>query len=84
VDSNIEKVSAFEAKTRLSELLRETEKGGSFRILRRGKEVARLIPPSKDDEKQDSKQVLSSFRKIRGRVSGKIKIREWIEEGRRF
>ena len=84
MDCNIEKVSAFEAKTRLSELLRETEKGVSFRILRRGKEVARLIPPSKDDEKQDSKQVLSSFRKIRDRVPGKMKIREWIEEGRRF
>ncbi len=82
--SNIKKVSAFEAKTRLSELLRETEKGGSFRILRRGKEVARLIPPSKDEEKHDSKQVLSSFRKIRGCVPGKVKIREWIEEGRRF
>lgn len=84
MDCNMEKVSAFEAKTRLSELLRETERGGSFRILRRGKEVARLIPPSKDDEKRDFKQVLSSFRKIRGRVPGKIKIREWIEEGRRF
>jgi prevent-host-death family protein len=84
VDSNIEKVSAFEAKTRLSELLRETEKGVSFRILRRGKEVARLIPPSKDGEKQDSKQVLSSFRKIRDRVPGKMKVRDLIEEGRRF
>ena len=84
MDSNSEKVSAFEAKTRLSELLRETEKGMSFRILRRGKEVARLIPPSKEDKKQDLKQVLISFREIRGRIPGKIKIRELIEEGRRF
>ena len=84
MDSNTEKVSAFEAKTRLSELLRETEKGMSFRILRRGKEVARLIPPSKEDKKQDLKQVLTSFQKVRGRVPGKIKIRELIEEGRRF
>jgi len=84
VDSITEKVSAFEAKTRLSELLRETEKGMSFRILRRGKEVARLIPPSKEDKKQNLKQVLTSFREIRGRAPGKIKIRELIEEGRRF
>ncbi|MDP3017447.1 MAG: type II toxin-antitoxin system prevent-host-death family antitoxin, partial [Deltaproteobacteria bacterium] len=48
MNSNAEVVSAFEAKTRLSELLRETEKGVSFRILRRGKEVARLIPPLKE------------------------------------
>lgn len=84
MDSITEKVSAFEAKTRLSELLRETEKGMSFRILRRGKEVARLIPPSKEDKKQNLKQVLTSFREIRGRAPGKIKIRELIEEGRRF
>lgn len=84
MDSNTEKVSAFEAKTRLSELLRETEKGMSFRILRRGKEVARLIPPLREDRKQDLKKVLTSFREIRGRVPGKIKIRELIEEGRRY
>jgi antitoxin (DNA-binding transcriptional repressor) of toxin-antitoxin stability system len=84
MDSNTEVVSAFEAKTRLSELLRETEKGVSFRILRRRKEVARLIPPSKEDRKRSLKKVLTSFKEVRGRVPGKIKIRELIEEGRRF
>jgi len=82
--SRTEGVSAFEAKTRLSELLRETEKGMSFRILRRGKEVARLIPPSKDVKKQDLKQILASFQKIRNRKPGRIRVRELIEEGRRF
>ncbi len=84
MDSNTEVINAFEAKTRLSELLRETEKGVSFRILRRGKEVARLIPPLKEDRKRSLKQVLTSFKEVRGRVPGKIKIRELIEEGRRF
>ncbi len=84
MELNMEVVSAFEAKTRLSEILRETEKGMSFRILRRGKEVARLIPPSKEDREQDLKQVLASFQRIRRRVRGKVKIRELIEEGRRF
>jgi antitoxin (DNA-binding transcriptional repressor) of toxin-antitoxin stability system len=84
MDSNTEVVNAFEAKTRLSELLRETEKGVSFRILRRGKEVAWLIPPLKEDRKRGLKQVLTSFKEVRGRVPGKIKIRELIEEGRRF
>jgi prevent-host-death family protein len=82
--SNTEVVSAFEAKTRLSELLRETEKGVSFRILRRGKEVARLIPPLKENKKRSLKQVLTSFKEVRGRMPGKIKIRKLIEEGRRF
>jgi prevent-host-death family protein len=84
MEASIEPVSAFEAKTRLSELLRETEKGVSFRILRRGKEVARLIPPSKQEKRRDLKQVTSLFRDIRSRVQGKIRVRELMEEGRRF
>ena len=79
-----QKVSAFEAKTKLSELLRETEQGGSFVIYRRGKEVARLVPPVKEGREGDLKQVLASFREIRERIPGKVKIRELVEEGRRF
>ena len=82
--SKSQKVSAFEAKTKLSELLRETEQGGSFVIYRRGKEVARLVPPVKEEQEVDLKQVLSSFREIRERISGKVSIRKLIEEGRRF
>jgi prevent-host-death family protein len=82
--AKLQKVSAFEAKTKLSELLRETEQGGSFVICRRGKEVARLVPPAKEKQQIDLKQVLSSFREIRGRIPGRVSIRELIEEGRRF
>jgi prevent-host-death family protein len=79
-----QKVNAFEAKTRLSELLRETEQGASYIICRRGKEVARLIPPVKDTKNINLKEVLSSFHEIREQISGKLNIRELIEEGRRF
>ena len=79
-----QKVNAFEAKTRLSELLRETEQGASYIICRHGKEVARLIPPVKDKKKMNLKEVLSSFHEIREQISGKVNIRELIEEGRRF
>ena len=79
-----QKVSAFEAKTKLSELLRETEQGGSFVIYRRGKEVARLVPPVKEEQEGDLKQVLASFREIRERIPGKVSIRELVDEGRRF
>jgi len=82
--TKLQKVSAFEAKTKLSELLRETEQGGSFVICRRGKEVARLVPPSKEEEKVDLRQIISSFREIRERIHGKVSIRQLIEEGRRF
>jgi prevent-host-death family protein len=49
------KVNSFEAKTRLSELLRETERGREFIICRRGKEVARLVPRGKLREKRGSR-----------------------------
>jgi len=84
MEAKMQKVSAFEAKTRLSELLRETEQGATFVICRRGKEVAQLGPLAKREQKMDFKKMSSSFREVRSRVSGKINIRELIEEGRRF
>ena len=82
--AKIQKVNAFEAKTRLSELLRETERGASYIICRRGKEVARLTPPVKEAKEINLKEVFSSFLEIRGKISGKVNIRELIKEGRRF
>jgi prevent-host-death family protein len=40
----IEDIGAFEAKTRLSELLERVAEGYRFRITRRGKPVAELRP----------------------------------------
>ena len=77
------KVGAFEAKTRLAELLRETERGRSFVILRRGKAVAHLVPPRQEKHSLDLAGVLAAFHDIRDRVNGKVDIRELIEQGRR-
>jgi prevent-host-death family protein len=82
--TKLQKVSAFDAKTKLSELLRETEQGGSFVIYRRGKEVARLLPPLKEEKEVNLKKVLDSFREIRERIPGRVSIRKLINEGRRF
>ena len=82
--AKIQRVNSFEAKTRLSELLRETERGASYIICRRGKEVARLTPPVKETEGINLKEVLSSFLRIREQISDKVNIRELIEKGRRF
>jgi hypothetical protein len=49
-----------------------------------GNDVARLIPSVKEEQDVDLKQVRSSFREIRERISGKVSIRHLIEEGRRF
>ena len=82
-----DEISAFEAKTHLSELLREAEHGRSFVICRRGKAVARLVPPDRDNNVRYWQQVISSFRDLRERIAkktGQINVRELIEEGRRF
>jgi prevent-host-death family protein len=79
----MEKVSAFEAKTRLSELLRETERGREFIIFRRGKEVARLIPPRESGGEKRLQSLADEFRKFRKKVSGPVNIQELIDEGRR-
>ncbi len=77
-------VSAFEAKTHLSALLREAERGKSFVIRRRGKTVARLVPPDGDTGRPRRKDVLAAFRAIRRKISGTVNVRELIEKGRRF
>jgi prevent-host-death family protein len=43
---SIEEIGAFEAKTRLSELLEKVARGHVYRITRRGKPVAELRPVS--------------------------------------
>jgi prevent-host-death family protein len=44
----IEDIGAFEAKTRLSELLERVQRGHVYRITKRGKPVAELRPPAPD------------------------------------
>jgi prevent-host-death family protein len=77
-------VSAFDAKTRLSELLRETEQGASFIIERRGKQVARLLPPEKGSAGLELGELLDCFRRIRESIPGTVSVRALVEEGRRI
>ena len=79
-----DEIGSVEAKTRLAELLRETEKGRSFVIRRRGKAVARLVPPGDENDEPDFTKLLEEFREIRKRVGPGLSIRELIEEGRRY
>lgn len=77
-----DKVSAFDAKTHLSSLLRETERGRSYVILRRGKPVARLVPcPS--EEPVDYARLAAQFDQIRSSIRGRVSVRALIDEGRK-
>lgn len=59
---DIEEIGAFEAKTRLSELLEHVQRGHVYRITKRGRPVAELRPVNADARRP-------VFGRDRGRVS---------------
>lgn len=75
-------IGAFEAKTQLSRLLRETEKGRSFTIQKRGRSVARLTPVRQPGE--HSTGLRDAFSRLRDSIDGPVSIRELVEDGRRY
>ena len=81
-------VGIFQAKTHLSSLLEEVEKGGEVVITRHGKPVAKLVQCALQPDPElvaKRRQALLEIRKLvkkRGtRISPK-QIKAWINEGR--
>jgi prevent-host-death family protein len=76
-------VGTFEAKTHLSTLLEQVERGEEVTITKHGKAVARLVPVGEisRDRLEDTVARLKAFR--RGRRIGDLSIKALIEEGRR-
>ncbi len=63
-------VSAFDAKTHLTELLLRASKGETIQITRRGVPVAKLVPP--EDGEKDARSLIIRT-KIRMRISPRPK-----------
>jgi prevent-host-death family protein len=76
-------VGTFEAKTHLSALLEQVERGEEITITRHGKAVARLVPVAAISRDRLAATVarLKAFR--RGRRLGDLSAKALIEEGRR-
>jgi prevent-host-death family protein len=76
-------VGTFAAKTHLSALLEQVERGEEITITRHGKAVARLVPvdTTGPDRLKDTVTRLKAFR--RGRRLGDLSAKALIEEGRR-
>jgi prevent-host-death family protein len=76
-------IGAYEAKTKLPELLRQVQAGKRFTITNRGKPVAELGPPP-GQQKPDAKAAIDAFQAFRkaNPVRQKVNIKELIEEGR--
>jgi antitoxin (DNA-binding transcriptional repressor) of toxin-antitoxin stability system len=78
-------VGSYQAKTHLPELLKRVEQGESIVITRRGTPVALLTQPPRQltrDVRQLVEDMLA-YRDRRKRTTGKLTIREMIDEGRR-
>jgi prevent-host-death family protein len=75
-------IGAYEAKTRLAELLDEVEAGHSLTITRHGRPVAVLTPLR--GATGDRRAAIDALREARrGARLGRLTVRQLIEEGRR-
>ncbi len=80
----METVGAFDAKNHFGELLDRVERGESVTITRQGKPIAQLVPTT-SAQLRDRAQVIHDFLNFaKGRKLEGMKIRDMIEEGRRF
>ena len=73
-------VNVKDARNRLSFLLTQVEKGGEVIIMRRGKEVARLVPPRGEGKPLPSLKDFRSSIKITGRSLSSVVIEGRDEE----
>ena len=77
-------IGAYEAKTRLSELLERVREGESFTITRHGQPIAELRPIGHRSAAERKALVERMKRFQRGHSLVGTTVRELIEEGRRF
>jgi prevent-host-death family protein len=82
-------VGMFEAKTNLSSLVEEVEKGGEVVITRHGKPVAKLVAAANTltaEQIARQKQAMAELREMARKRGGPPisheEIKSWIEDGR--
>ncbi len=78
-------VGVFQAKTQLSQLLDQVEKGETVTITRHGRPVAVLAPAKPVGDTRTGEQILAEMKRIRAGITlgGTVAIRQLIDEGRR-
>jgi len=78
-------VGIFEAKTKLSEIVRKVERGERFTITVNGEAKAQLVPIPAATPVHSPEEIEAAYQRLRNpRIEGVSHetIREWIEEGR--
>lgn len=79
-------VGAFQAKTQLSQLLDQVEKGEAVTITRHGRPVAVLAPVAPAGPRKTGEDWLADAKRLRKGVSlgARLTIRQLIDEGRKY
>jgi prevent-host-death family protein len=76
-------IGSFEAKNKLSALLIEVEHGAEIVITRRGKVVAKLVPPGPGFDRKKARRAAADLREAsKGVMLRGLKIKNLINEGR--
>ena len=76
-------IGAFEAKNKLGQLLDMVEAGEEIVITRRGKVVARLMPPDAVVNRESARGAAARIRARRkGMTLGGLSLKDLINEGR--
>ena len=78
-------IGIFEAKARLSEIVRLVEAGERFTITVRGRAAAEVVPVQAPHPVRSPEEIEAAYQRLRNpRIEGisHEQIRAWIEEGR--
>lgn len=80
----MKQLGAYEAKTHLSRLLDEVERGESYAITKHGRPVALLVPATPARTGMTVQDAIEGLRRFRtGRRLEGVSVRELINDGRR-
>lgn len=79
----MKRLGAYEAKTHLSRLLDEVERGETFAITKHGRPVALLVPAAGGSDLSIAKAIAGLRRFRRGRELNGVSLRELIAADRR-
>jgi prevent-host-death family protein len=82
----MESIAAFDAKTRLSELLDRAAKGETFEITKHGRPVGKLGPPDSVRDPKVLAEAVKRLRSYRGALTGgsRAELLALKHEGHRF
>lgn len=81
----METIAAFDAKTRLSELLERASHGESFQITRHGRPVGKLVPPDAVRDPRALAEAVERLKSLRGAMArlSAAELRDLTHEGHR-